>query len=77
MENRQLVNLLTGSSIEASKTGALLDESNIATFTKSILGSARVASFGISQNNAELRLKADDLDHTEKILEEVNEANDK
>lgn len=64
----EYVLLLASSSIIINRLAFLLDKENVETLIKDNSESARLASFGIAQNDVELHVRQSDADKAQKIL---------
>jgi hypothetical protein len=69
----EYVQLVASSSIIINRIAFLLDNQNIQTLIKDMSESARLAGFGIAQNDVELHVHQADLERAQKILAEFNE----
>ena len=64
------VKILTSSSITINRIASILEQNGIQTLIKDNVESARLAGFGISQNEVELYIYNYDFESAQKIIEE-------
>ena len=70
---KDLVRILSGSSVHLHRMADLLLENNIPSFIKDNVESARVAGFGIPENSIDLYVNESDVVRAKKIIEEFGE----
>lgn len=69
------VKILTSSWIIINRLAGILNQNNIPTLIKDNVESARLAGFGISQNEVDLYINRADLESAQKIMEALQKEN--
>jgi hypothetical protein len=69
----EFVRVLTSSLITINRVASILEEKDIPALIKDNTESARLAGFGISQNEVDLYVKKSDFEKAKKVIQQFEE----